>query len=400
MIEARPPIDRHLLPRAAGPLQAFAMFVIQPYFLNAYRIRGWGRLPRKRGATLLLCNHQHDLDTTGTIMPLEVQGPWMRPIYAVASRRLFEPGFMSARRKWLEPFMRTVNFGWMFRAIGMLPMENEPRVRPVAAFAYAVYAKHPDARIGDVFAEDVVAKLDVEPSAKLPVLFAEPYYHPARDAIVSLSTLREPHRSELVAQMRANMEADLERIENVLRGGGTLYLTPEGHYTKDGRLLRFKMTLGRLRALADIYTLSLSYDPFVAKRLSLLYRLQPALSRDDLESAICAPRPIVVSQLLGAFLATRTTAFSEADAIAAVRAGLSALPRGAFVDPELSADPDGMTRKALVTMPQLDLLALDGAEYRLTSNRRYVQFPDVPDLISHQANMFAETLKALQTLGM
>jgi 1-acyl-sn-glycerol-3-phosphate acyltransferase len=394
-----PPVDRNRLPGSAGPLQAFAMAVIHPYFLTAYRIRGWGRLPRKRGATLAISNHQHDLDTTGVIMNLSVQGPWSQPIFAVTSRRLFEPGFMSARRKWLEPFVRTWNWGWIFRAIGMLPMENEPRRRPVAAFAYAVYGRHPEATIADAFGPSVIAELRVpDPHAPLTALFTEPLYHPARDKILSLAAVREPYRSEIVADMRKHMDEDMARIEDVLRGGGTLYLTPEGHYTTDGRMIRFKMALGRLAGLGKIYTLSVSYDPFVAKRLSMLYRVQPILDRSDFRSSLAAPRAIVVSQLLAEFLLSNSTPFTESSAIAAVRESLTDLPKEAFIDPELAADPARMVRLALPTMTQLGLLKFDGDRYHLTEMRRHPQFPDVADIIAHQSNHFHETIESLATL--
>src|SRR5579863_1648129 len=308
------------LPGSGGPLQAFAMFVIHPYFLTAYRIRGWGRLPFKRGATLAISNHQHDLDTTGVIMRLSVQGPWMHPIFAVGSRRMFEPGFMSARRKWLEPVFRTVNWRWMFRGIGILPMENEPRIRTLAGFAYAVYGRHPEATVEDVFGREIRVGLGLrDAAAKLTEVFVEPLYLPARDRWLSLAAIREPFRSEIVADMRANMTTDMDRIEQVLRAGGTLYLTPEGHYTKDGKMLRFKMALGRLAPLAQIYTLSVSYDPFASTRLSLLFKVQPAADRSDLRSSLAAPRPIVVSQLLATYLQSAPTTFEGADAEAAVR---------------------------------------------------------------------------------
>jgi len=377
-------------------------------------------LPRKRGATLAISNHQHDLDTTGVIMRLSIQGPVMQPIFAVTSRRLFEPGFMSARRKWLEPFVRTWNWGWIFRAIGMLPMENEPRIRPVAAFAYAAYGRHPQATIAGVFGAEIVEELRVpDPAAKLTALFTEPLYHPARDRLLSLALVREPYRSEILAETRSHMDEDMERIADVLRGGGTLYLTPEGHYTKDGRMLRFKMALGRLAPLAEVHTLSVSYDPFVGRRLSMLFRVQPALDPGDLRSSLAAPRAVVVSQLLAAAMLEPSPPlsppsescsarakpgilaepFTSTDARDAVRAALAALPPQAFVDPELAADPDRMVASALETMVRLGLLAPEDGRYRLAAKRRHAQFPDVDDIVAHQSNMFAETMEAIALLS-
>lgn len=376
------------------------MAVIHPYYLNAYRIRGWGRLPFLRGATLAISNHQHDLDTTGVIMRLSVQGPWYRPIYAVASRRLFEPGFMGVRLKWLQPLVQSMNWGWMFRALGMLPLENEPRRRPVAAIAFAVYLRHGDLPLSDVFGPGVLAAAKLsENGGTLRSIFGGKLYLPARDTYVSLAAVREPFRSELVSHMRALIEEDFTRIESALRGGGTLYLTPEGRYTKDGKLGRFRMAIDRLASLASIYVLPVSYDPFAGRKLSLLYRVLPAQDPADLRSSLVAPRPVVVSQLLATWLIGGPVTFSESDAIAAVRKKLTEVPAAAFVDPELADDPDRMTRLALATMTQFGILSREGDSYRLALKRQHPQFPEVQDIVAHQANVFAETVAGLEKLA-
>jgi hypothetical protein len=401
--------ERPRLPWSAGPLQAFAMAVIHPYYLSMYRVRGWGRLPRKRGATLAICNHQHDLDTTGVIMRLSVQGPWMHPIFAVSSRRLFEPGFMSAHYKWLEPIVRSMNWGGLFRAIGMLPLENEPRRRPIAAIACALMARHGDLQVEEAFEPASLDGLDVQAGGmRLSSLLVRPRFFAARDRYISLAALHEPYRSEMVQRLRVQVEEDLDRIASVLRAGGTLYLTPEGRYTKDGKLSRFRMAIDRLADIATVYVLALSYDPFVGRRLSLLYRVLPAEDLHDLRSSLCAPRAVVVSQLLATALESSSTRaklgsiplpFSEADAIAAVRAALADLPPGAFVDPELAADPDRMVRRSLPTMERLKILTREGDRYSLTAHRRHPQFPGVDDIVAHQSNMFAETVAALRKLA-
>ncbi len=39
----------------------------------AYRVRSWGRLPRRRGATLLIANHQHDFESPAIVSTTTVQ---------------------------------------------------------------------------------------------------------------------------------------------------------------------------------------------------------------------------------------------------------------------------------------------------------------------------------------
>lgn len=382
------------LPWSGGPVLAFAMAVIHPYYLNAYRIRGWGRLPRRRGATLLVSNHQHDLDTTALIMRLSVQGPWMRPIFSVGSRRLFEPGFMDVRLAWLRWLVGLVDWSWMFRMLGVLPIENELRRRSAASLAWAVYARHGDLPASDVFGEGSSPALNgattLSALARRSVLDKQTY--------LSLARVREPYRSELVAGARRQIEDDLVRVESVLRAGGTLYLTPEGQYTRDGRIGRFRKALYRLAPLGDIYLLALSYDPFVSSKFSLLYRVVPLPRGAELRPALAAARPIVVSQLMAAWLHGRDgrRSFTREEARAGIAALLSAAPLNAFVDPELAERPLSMIDAALAHMTASGLLACDAdGSYRLGSTRKDARFPDVDDIIAHQANHFAETIAGL-----
>ena len=383
------------LPPTAGPLQAFAMAVIHPYYLSFYRIRGWGRLPRRRGATLLISNHQHDLDTTALIMRLSVQGPWMRPIYCAGSRRLFEPGFMDVRLRWIAALVRLVDWSWLFGLLGVLPIENELRRRSLASLAWTVHARHGDVPIAEVFRDGTVPlAVGSNGTPRLSWLFSPSPVSAAGKRYVSIASMLDPYKSEMIAQERLLVGEDLARIESVLRAGGTLYLTPEGRYTKDGRIGRFRASLARLAPLASIYVLALSYDPFAGKRFSLLYRVVPALDRSDLRASMAAPRPITVSQVLATWLRGRDGAFAADAAVAGVSALVRSLPGSVFVDPELSADPERMARGAIKELTQLHILLPDGDGYRLSTERKHPQFPDVVDIVAHQANFLEETLAA------
>ena len=379
------------LPASGGPLLAFAMAVIHPYFLTAYRIRGWGRLPRKRGATLLITNHQHDLDTTGLIMRLSVQGPWMHPIYTTGSRRMFEPGFMEVRVAWIRRLVALVDWAWMFRMLGVLPIENELRRRSVAAIAWAVYRRHGDLPATDVFGER--AMKEVRGATTLRQLVGRTPLEPKE--YVSIATLREPYRQEVLDELRDQVEADLTLIESVLRADGTLYLTAEGRYTTDGRLSRFRASLPRLAPLGDIYLLALSYDPFVAKRLSLLYRVVKPYDPADLRASLAAARPVTFSQVFASWLHDRDSSFTRDEALAGVRATLASVPQSAFVDPEFAANPARLLDAALRWMTRSGLLSAgDDGTYRRGAKRTDQRFPLVPDILVHQTNHFAETISA------
>ena len=391
--------DRALrLPPSGGPLLAFAMMLITPYYMTAYRIRGWGRLPRRRGATLLVSNHQHDLDTTALIMRLAVQGPWMRPIYMAGSRRIFEPGFMEVRFAAIRWLVDLIDWAWMYGMLGVLPIENELRRRAVASLAYAVYKTHGDLPLDTVFSSR--ARPALREAKTLKSLIGRPLL--AQDEYVSVATMNEPYRSELIEQTRLQTEDDLARIESVLRAGGTLYLTAEGKYTRDGRLNRFRTAFERVVNLGENYLLALSYDVFAGGRLSLLYRVLTPVYPDDLRASLASARPVTLSQLLATWLMSRDGdgTFTRDAALGGVRSMLDAVPPSAFIDPELRPRVAEKVDEALAAMVKRGLLSSDGGgSYRFGATRHDPRFPLVPDIVVHQANFYAETVAACSGRG-
>jgi MFS family permease len=377
--------------------QAFALGMAWPYFRLAYRIRAWGRLPKKRGATLVICNHQHDLDTTAVVTRLILDGPWFEPIYAAGSRRMFEPGFMGFRTRWLRSLLRRADWSGLFGAIGVLPIENELRRRTLASFAAAVERKHGDLVLGDVFDATALAPLgDGVAQLRISFLADSSVFVTARNAPTMIENVRQPYRNEILAQMRIDLDSDLNRIERAVASGKTFYLTPEGRYSTDGRMSRVRTTLGRLAPLATVYLTAVSYDVFVGRRLSMLFHIVLPADASRLGLSLAAARPITTSQLIADWLVTSPAVIDAAAAARAVTDRLAGLPHTAFVDPELESKPAKMARAALEGLVRLQIL---DSSYAFTSNRRHPQFPGVPDIIAHQANQFAETVAALRALG-
>ena len=377
--------------------QFVALILAMLYFRLAYRIRHWGRLPRERGATLVVCNHQHDLDTTAVIAQLIIDGPWYEPIYSAASRRMFEPGFMGARTRWLRKILRAANWSSLFRALGCLPIENELRTRAIAALAASVERRHGDVLLGDVFSGSALGALG-EGAGRLRVsdLGDPSLFSAGRDVLARIEDVCQPYRQEIMLQTRSDLEEDLQRIESTVKRGVTFFLTAEGRYSRDGRLNRLRTSLWRLRPFATVYLSSVSYDPFVGRRLSVMFRIARPLADDDLVASMAAGRPITTSQMVAAWLANSPPTISLEAAERFVRTRLQSLPRDAFVDPELARSPDRMVRAAFAGLKRLGILS--GPPYRLTGERRHPQFRLAPDILAHQANQFAETVAALQKL--
>ena len=360
----------------------------------AYRVRVWGRLPRRRGATLLVANHQHDFESPAIVSTTTVQsGSWRHPIFTASSHRMYEPGFFAERIPWLAFLLRRVNAGPLFVTLGMLPLENELGSRALNAFAYSVQRRHGVLLVSEVFEERVASRFP--PETKTNDLRRREFFERAR-TVVKLNTVREPYRREILEETRADVDADLARLEDVVRRGGTFYLTPEGRYTIDGRMLPMRGAVDRLAPLAKIYLFGVSYDPFVSRRLSMLYRILP-MGDAPMTKKLAAIRPVVTSQLLGTWLHERgAVPFTEREACDAVRQRLAALPPHLFVDPELRRKPDALVRAGLPLMVRWDILEKQGDAYVVAPERRHPQFPFVRDILAYQSAFLSETIENAQ----
>src|SRR6202521_6005665 len=326
------------------PLRSLAVLSVTAYYHLAYRIRGWGGvLPRKRGAALLVINHQQEIETAVIVATLSVRSwSWRYPIFAVSSRRMFEPGFMAERIPWLNFALRRSKFGPLFGAIGMQPIENELHTRPFVGLASSLLERHGDLPLTDVFRDRALSRLPAG-MKDLSDLLSSKYFKPAR-SYVSLSELREPYRSESLEMTRTQLDADSATFVRLVSDGATLFLAPEGRYSGDGKIQPFRGLLSRLALLAT----------WLRKE----------------------PRP-----------------FSALKASDAIAQQLRELPAALFVAPDLRRNPARMVRAALAGMRRLGMLRTAGSSLTLTERRAHPQFPRTTDMIAYQANFHEETLE-------
>ncbi|HYL26980.1 MAG TPA: hypothetical protein VEW74_04035 [Candidatus Nitrosotalea sp.] len=378
------------------PLRAMAVLSNYLYDRVAYRIRHWGAVPRRRGPALIVANHQHDLESMVIVTTTTVEcGPWRHPVFTASSRRMYEPGFLATRLPWLRVFLRRLNAGPLFVALGMLPLENELASRAIAAFAWSAQRRHGTLSLAEIFDDAVAARFP--PGTTSADLWHRDLFDEAQ-RIVKVTTVREPYRREILDETRAGIAADLSRMEDVVSRGATFYLTPEGRYTSDGRMLPMRGVIERLAPLATIYLAGVTYDPFVGRRLSMLYRMlklgegsEPWMTR--LTRTLAAIRPVTTSLLLGAWMHARDASFTPDEAVAAVEDALAKLPPKLFVDPELRRNPRAMVKAALAFMAGWKILERDGERYRVGAVRRHPQFPHVDDILAFQARFLEETLE-------
>jgi hypothetical protein len=307
----------------------------------------------------------------------------------INGRRMFEPGFLAVRLPFLRSILRNYNPGPLFLSLGMMPIENQLGSREIASLAWSLQRAHGPQPVSVFFDDGIAATF--APGTKTDQLL-EPGNFEKAQTVVKLSALREPYRRELLEETRRLVDRDLAAMEDVVRRGATFYVTPEGFYSTDGRLGRMKGVYDRLASYATVYLFGVSYDSFVSKRLSILYRIVRLDDKSKLKEVLAAARPITMSHLLGAWLENRATPFSTQEAIDGVTARMRDLPAQLFVDPELKRDPARLVRAALPLMVEWGILLRDGDRYALTETRRHPQFPLVGDVVAYQARFLEESI--------
>jgi len=373
-----PNVIRRIAPLYLQPLRWMAYVSVASYYRIAYRIRSWGALPRRRGPTLIVANHQHELESPVIVADLGLRSlAWRDPIFTVSSRRMWEPGFFAERIPWLR-VAREANFGRLFGSLGMQPIENELQTRPYASIAYTLIGLHGDLPVERVLRERALAQL---PSGvrNLSDLLSARHFAFAR-SYLRIPDVLEPYRDAVMRATRAQLDADIAHFEDLQRAGATIFLTPEGFYSGDGKMRPLRGILAHLAPLATVWLTAVSYDPYDARRLTMLYRVTPARDGIALDLQLKAARPVTTSALVCTYLIDHPSA-SDADVVRAVQEQLAALAPHAFVVPELRERPVIAVRRVLENLRRM--------------GRKHAQFPRTEDMVVYQANFHAETLQGL-----
>ncbi|MBX5476420.1 MAG: glycosyltransferase [Clostridia bacterium] len=397
---------------AEAALQAFRLGLAAALLLYvrlAYGTRVDGRLPRRAVPTLVVSNHAHDLE--GLLLPavLLLGRPLSRRVHPVASQRLFEPGFLATRSpRWLRPLVKRWNVGPVLRALGVLPIENMPRRRPLASFAYEIWRRR-----GDLPLKDILDAGALEPGGPLSgardidrVRLRDLWGRRAQlgQLEVSPRDLRSPYREEVQRALRPRVERQLEEVERALRRGGTVYLTPEGRMTSDGRMGRLREALDRLRPAARcLVAAAVSFDPWAPGRMRMTVRLAPPPDAGDFRLSLAVLRPLSASHVLAAALHALPAPADEPSILRACRRLLDELPPEAELEPDLARDPDralGQRLRMACRRGHVARVVSDSGAtlYRPRPGARDPRFPDAADIVAYLAAAFEETAQALAIL--
>ena len=373
-------------------LRATAYCVRQGYLFFKIRVRHWGNLPAERGSTVLITNHQHEIEGEMVTARTFLRDPW-KPLAMCNSRRTFETGFIAMELPWTAWFTRGVNLSGLWAAFSVLPIENHLFSRPLISLGEELRAAHGDLALETILPSETLEPLGLEGSM-LSDLWKPADFMRAR-AWVKVANLKQPYRREVLENLRAATQRDVASIVECVRAGATFYVTPEGDFSRDGRM--HPMRGGIVEALspfAELWLCAVAYDPSRGRRLSMLYRILRYTGATDIGTSLAGARPVTTSALLAAFLLEGSESFVLADAVRAVRERLDSLPGYVFVDPELRRAPSAAVGEALATLRKRGTLVADDGRYRLTSHRTDARFPHVPDMVAFQRNMLDETLES------
>jgi hypothetical protein len=376
------------------PVRLASAAAVNAYVGHRYRVRRFGDLPPMRGPGLIVSNHQIDLDLMAMVSAMALNGGWRAPLYSASARMMHEPGFIALRIPWLQGVLNGVNLSFLFGGMGMLPIENQLLTRPLLRWAGSVERCCGPLPIERVFSPKVLLRFG-EREVRTDELFSKRYFLRALETPVKITELLPPHSRQQLSVTRKSVERDLARIAETLRAGGIFFVTPEGEYSRDGRMLRFRGIWDLLAPLADVVHLAgVSYDPFAPGRFSQMYRIVRLQRKGDVERELAACRPITRSAVLCKWVKDAQLAFTVHDALTGVRRMLDSLPSAAFVDPEFAADPAARIRETLQEMERRRVVTADGGRYRVAATRRHPAFANVDDVVAFQAAFFSETVLA------
>ncbi len=376
---------------------ATTITIRQIYGPARIRVRQWGALPADRGPAVLITNHQHEDEGETVIRRTFLRHPWKK-LVMVNSRRTFERGFFAARFPRTAFFLRTFNPAGFFERLSILPVENMLFSRPFTSLAEEILATHGDVPLDRILGEDLLERLGLA-GASTGRLWDAKWFLRAQ-ARVKLTQLREPYRSEAFENFRATSARDIGAIVERVKAGATFYVTPEGDYSRDGRLHRLRRgILDAVLPVADAWLCAIAYDPFRGRRLSMLYRVVKPADPADLDTSLAAARPVTTSAVLSAFLLETPRPFTLGEAVLSVRERLRELPAGVFVDPELRRLTEPAVREALTALARRGTLERSGRSYVLTAKRGDRRFPHVADMVSFQRNLLGEIIEATHRLA-
>ena len=383
---------------ALGRLALAGLFASIPRLTISIRIHGLEydtRAPR----TFYAITHKRDFDAFAPLPLLMAHRGWRaltHDVHFAMRADGFQSGFLARivrRPAWFSHALRPLNVGPIIRGVGVHPLDSL-HMRPMEIWIREALRVEGDTTIGKLLApataqslaDQIGVPMEALSEWRVSSLLAWRYF-PLLQAVVGpeIFTPAAHRRAELRAL--ATVKRQLADCVDWLRVGGSLYTSPEGHLSPDGRVSAFRAGLTRVLRDAPpdtrVQPIAIVYDFMTTGRVRMWIDLAPAIeggatmTHHDLEQALRAAWMSVA----------RFTCTQVASALLLARAEQG--QRATQVD-DLEASILTWARELAAAGRQVDpsLLSVEGVHHRLAS---YLTFAELRGIIRHYGDSIALT---------
>jgi hypothetical protein len=284
----------------------------------------------------------------------------------------FQVGFLSRivrRPAWFSRALRPLSVGPILRGVGVHPLDSL-HLRPVETWIREALRVHGEITIGELLAPAILQMLAAQTDQPAERLAQQPTSHLLRwryfpylqeEVGPEIFTSAARRRAEL--RVVATAKEQLSDCAEWLRAGGSLYTSPEGLLSTDGRLSPFRAGLARVLHDAPpdtrVQPVAIIYDFMTVGRLRMWIDLAPAieggsaLTHHELEQRLRAAwfdvARFTCTQLASGLLIARAEQGQRTALVRDLEAGVLAEARdlvsaGRRVDPELLTE-EGVHRR-------------------------------------------------------
>ena len=190
--------------------------------------------------------------------------------------------------RWLSRALRLLAIGPVLRWLGAYPVQD--LLRPAEEWVREALQVCPESRMGDVFTSDFIEEFasvigeDREQIASYPLsrLFAWHYQHALQPYYAS-EILIHSMRRRIERRMVERIKESLTELNTWVSGGGSLFGSPEGHLSTDGKVSPINSGLHRiLRHIPSdtrIVPISIMYDFMTVKRMRIFVDFAPPIDQ-------------------------------------------------------------------------------------------------------------------------
>jgi hypothetical protein len=337
---------------AFGRFALVGLFATVPRLTLSVRIHGLDydtRAPR----TFYVITHKRDFDAFVPLPRLMAHRGWRAftsELQFAMRGDGFQVGFLSRivqRPAWFARALRPLNVGPVLRGVGVHPLDSL-HLRPAEIWIREALRVDGATTVGELLAPVTVEMLATRTGTRVAKLAARSAssllkwrYFPFLQEEVGPEIFTPVARRRAELRVLATAKEQLADCVDWLRAGGSLYTSPEGLLSTDGRLSPLRAGLTRVVRAAPVDTrvqpIAIIYDFMATGRLRMWIDLAPAieggaaLTNRELEQQVRAAWMDVArftcTQLASGLLMYRCEQGQRATRIATLEAGVLAWAR-------------------------------------------------------------------------